>query len=315
MTTTHAQRWSAFHVFLHDTEQQEVFLQQQLPSLVRTLKAEQQTASWFFLRYWDGGPHIRVRFESLQQPQQVLNQLQDSARQLPAQQALSAEQYYANHSFDGQPMAIDELDWHHDGEVKQFPYEPEYARYGGESALVINERLFSISSEVALAIIAATQGQLNQRLQLSLKMIICSVFTVNPSLSSVKQFATYYAEFWRSHAAGVQVPQQADPALRKTIARSLDEVVEQQVTGVIGTWLSYLSHAIDEWRRLYREQQLVSPLDGQRVETDEQCEMAIMSMVGSQIHMLNNRLGVTPAYEFFLAERIRIALSTADQRS
>lgn len=316
MTTNQQRNWSAFHIFLHDSEQQESFIQEWLTPKIKAITSTKQAESWFFLRYWDGGPHLRVRFLNLQNEQALLEEMQVAAQKFKAENPLTKETYYANHSFDGAPVDVQSLEWHDDGEVKMFPYEPEYARYGGQEAIAKNEELFYVSSEIAVAIINATQGKIEHRLQLSLKFIICSIFAVNPDSQALQQFATYYAEFWRSHATGVNYSPNpgGDPQLMQSIEGFRQETVNNSAGGAIGTWIQLLKKSISQFHKIYQDGLLLSPLDGEVVSTDDQFHMAVMSMIGSQIHMLNNRLGVTPAYEFLLSSRIRDALSAQSEK-
>lgn len=311
MTTNLQRHWSAFHIFLHDSEQQEAFIQQWLTTKAKAVMAAKQAESWFFLRYWDGGPHLRVRFLNLQNEAELLAEISAAAQNFKTSQPLSAETYYANHSFDGAPVEVADLEWHDDGEVEMYPYEPEYARYGGSEALKVNEELFYVSSEIAVAIINATQGKIEHRLQLSLKFIICSIFSANTDTQALQQFATYYAEFWRSHAAGVNYAANpnGDPQLLQSIESFKQETINDTAGGAIGTWVKLLKQSIARFHKIYEDGALNSPLDGAKVQSEEQFQMTVMSMIGSQIHMLNNRLGVTPAYEFVLSSRIRDALS------
>ncbi|UAA40055.1 hypothetical protein KIH87_06810 [Paraneptunicella aestuarii] len=317
MSMNYTRNWTAFHIFLHDVEQQERFIREWLSVKVKDIKASGSADAWFFLRYWDGGPHVRVRFLNLKNAEALQQEIQSAAQQYISVTPLTAEQYYGNHSFDGEPVDFASLQWHDDGSVEMFDYEPEFARYGGELAITVNEDLFYISSEIAQAIIAATQGKIEQRLQLSMKIIACSIFAINPEPMALQQFATYYAEFWRGHAGGIN-PGSPDVQLQATLETFRQETINNSSAGgssggsfgVIGTWVNFLKKSVPQWQKIYEDGGLISPVDGSKVSSTEQFHMAIMSMVGSQIHMLNNRLGVTPAYEFVLASRIRDALAT-----
>lgn len=309
--TTHTERqWSAFHIFMHDANKQDPFLQEWLTVKAKALVAEKAAESWFFLRYWDGGPHLRIRFLNLKNEAEVLTQIQEGVKAYQAEASLSAQEYYAGHSFDGEPVEIDKLDWHNDGDVVIYPYEPEYARYGGHEAIVVNEELFYASSQIASAIINATTGKFEQRLQLSLKFMICSIFSVAPNDEALQMFAMHYAEFWRGHAQGVDATtsEQARSQLKQSIAVFKQETVSGTATGAIAMWIALLKQSVGRFRKIYLDGNLISPADGAKVETEDQFQMTLMSMLGSQIHMLNNRLGVSTAYEFVLASRIRDAL-------
>ena len=314
--TTHTQRhWSAFHIFMHDANKQDPFLHEWLIVKAKALVTEKAAKSWFFLRYWDGGPHIRIRFMNLKNEAEVLMQIKEGVKAYQAEVTLSAQEYYAGHSFDGEPVEIEKLDWHNDGDVVIYPYEPEYERYGGHEAIVINEELFYASSQIASAIISATSGKFEQRLQLSLKFMICSIFSVAPNDEALKMFAMHYAKFWLGHAQGIDATtsEQASVQLRQSIAVFKQETVTSTATGAIAMWIDLLKQSVGRFRKIYLDGDLVYQADGGKAETEEQFQMTLMSMIGSQVHMLNNRLGVSTAYEFVLASRIRDALMMPEE--
>ncbi|MFQ3244206.1 MAG: thiopeptide-type bacteriocin biosynthesis protein [Arenicella sp.] len=312
MNDSEQRTWTAFHVFLHDSVQQEEFIRGWLIPKVKSISKDGLVDSWFFIRYWDGGPHVRIRLLNLVNQDQFLSELIESAKSYLGDGALTRENYYAKHSFDGSTVEASELSWYNDGEVKEMPYEPEIARYGGPDAVLVHETLFHASSEIALAMIRATKDSTAHRLQLALKQLICSVFAVNADPVALYYFTTFSAEFWRSHAGEVTYANdtKGGPKLVEDIQSIRDEIVNDSMTGALGFWVASLKQGISKLRELNEQQLLWSPIDGSLVKTDDEFQSAVMSMVGSQVHMLNNRLGVTPAYEFLLSSRIRDALAS-----
>lgn len=315
MTTQTQRQWSAFHIFMHDANKQDPFIQEWLIVKAKAIVAQKEAESWFFLRYWEGGPHLRIRFLNLKNEAQVLAQIQEGVKPYLADVALSAEEYYAGHHFDGEPVDVANLDWHNDGEVVMYPYKPEYERYGGTNAIIVNEELFYASSQIAAAVINATAGKFEQRLQLSLKFMACSIFAIAPHHDALKMFATHYAEFWRGHAQGVDAssPPEASAQLKQSLDVFMQESINGTATGAIAMWIALLKQSVERFRKVFIEGELISPADGAKVETQEQFQMSLMSMMGSQIHMLNNRLGVSTAYEFVLSSRIRDALTVSGE--
>ena len=302
--------WTAFHVFLHSSDQQEEFILGWLVPLAKDLLAAKAADAWFFTRYWDGGPHVRVRFLNLKPIDGLLAQFEQAASRFKTDKPFTAEEYYSGHTFDGEPVDKDNLSWHEDGEVRQYDYEPEFERYGGNTAITINEDLFYLSSEIAVAIMQAVKGSLEQRLQLSLKFIAVSLYVVSPTPEVLYHFARNYAGFWRVHASDVDTQKMggAEPALLALLEQCRKDVVNGTLTGAVGAWANYMKAAIKKFRDVYEQGLLVSAMDGTQVTSQGAFDRAVISMVGSQIHMLNNRLAVTPSYEFVLCSRIRDAL-------
>ena len=49
-------KWESLYIYCHNIEFQEKLMMELEPILDR------MTEGWFFIKYWRGGPHIRLRF-------------------------------------------------------------------------------------------------------------------------------------------------------------------------------------------------------------------------------------------------------------
>lgn len=119
-------------------------------------------APWFFLRYWQGGPHVRLRVAGLDRPAAaaltaeladrlaVAGRLTDDEAPLDAAEHLRAAAGHAagETGLDRvvQPLRVPGV---HPGS-----YAPETERYGGPDHLAAAERLFCLSSGLALGVLS-----------------------------------------------------------------------------------------------------------------------------------------------------------------
>ncbi|MFG1679244.1 lantibiotic dehydratase [Nonomuraea sp. NPDC049269] len=101
-------------------EQQDDLLATAVPPLINAVRS--RIGRWYFLRYADPDPHLRLRFHA---GRRVLPLLHDWARDLCD-------------SGRAQRLVLD-------------TYEPEVARYGGEKAMELAEQVFHADSEAVLA--------------------------------------------------------------------------------------------------------------------------------------------------------------------
>ncbi|MDH6115217.1 thiopeptide-type bacteriocin biosynthesis protein [Kitasatospora sp. MAP12-15] len=124
--------WHSFHLFLHsDTAAVDAVLTEELAPLLDGLVADGQAAAWFFIRYGEGGPHLRIRLRGL---------TPSAAAELP--DMLSRL---------GKAVPAVEGPWPSThAEVQPVPYVAETERYGGAAALPEAEELFAVSSRVAV---------------------------------------------------------------------------------------------------------------------------------------------------------------------
>ncbi|WXA88046.1 lantibiotic dehydratase [Pendulispora rubella] len=102
--------------------------------LVRELKDDKCIDRWFFIRYTDPEPHLRIRFRGA--PDGLLRDVLPRLRERIAP------------FLDSGRIARFQLD----------TYEPEVERYGGPRAMSISEQVFATDSDAALAIIERTTG-------------------------------------------------------------------------------------------------------------------------------------------------------------
>ncbi|WP_374351137.1 lantibiotic dehydratase C-terminal domain-containing protein [Chitinimonas sp.] len=302
--------WYCLHVFLSDHEAGTEFLLDWLQPKVRQLGETGASRGWFFLRYWHGGPHFRIRWKGLhgETRQSLHADAVQAAQHWSASNPPSREAYYALHTFDGQPEDVASLPWWDEGSVAELPYEPEWDRYGGELGTEVNEALFELSSNISLAVIRASQHDLSRRISLALPLMSASVLAFDPKGSSLREFFQRYANYWQAIAgdsaasphALAGVAQHAQ-ALRAQIVRI---AAGSPAKGAEAMWVQGLQQAFRRFDALREAGQLRSPLFAGPVRDARQFEDAVFSMLSSQIHMMNNRLGFAPAHEYLLAQSL-----------
>ena len=114
--------------------------------IAETLAPAMAGHEWYFLRYWETGPHLRVRVRNAQNVDKIQRQLEE---------LIEAQDFAQQQS---------EPDWLPHGNVREVEYVPETERYGGPQALPIAEEVFCHSTEVAVAVLKATHTDLRDLL-------------------------------------------------------------------------------------------------------------------------------------------------------
>lgn len=313
-----ARHWSAFHVFLADPERASDFLLDWLRPRLPTLLSEGRIAGWFFVRYWEGGPHLRLRLLDAD-PALCIEFAHALQKAVPAYLSgfsLSAGQYYANHPLDGEPRPLESLPWYPEGSVVQLPYEPEIRRYGGPAAMAHCEQLFTRSSEIALAVLGATRGDPQRRAAVAWRLMAEALFAFEASPLALAAFCASYAGFWRSYSADTRAldarlaEQPAQPAQVEALRRVLEDCVNgARADSPQARWAQACATLDQRLGALHAQAQLVSPLTGEVCEGAEGLRATRFSILSSQIHMLNNRLGLQPAQELALARSLAAGAS------
>ena len=112
----------------------ETLLTSSIAPLVESLKAKRMVQKWFFLRYADPLPHVRLRFHAEEGSDTAVR---DCA--IGAFEAWLCDEQIDRYSLD--------------------TYDPELERYGGVGAITAAEQLFWIDSEICLNVLATDNGE------------------------------------------------------------------------------------------------------------------------------------------------------------
>lgn len=273
--------WASDHVFIPPGRVSDLFLVQSVAPFLRDLEGVRK---WFFIRYGEGGPHIRIRIdvESPAVADAVHKHWQDEAPK------------YLDASAPGPEWQARQEIMFEPGSVQRIEYQAEIERYGGPRVMPSNERLFCRSTAMALGIVAATLDDFERRIGQAVKIMIASARTLSDDPKVIGQLFRGYAAGWERFLRSVGwVPEDrpitlGDPT---AIQASLDEVASEA--------RSYTT----VWRTSLAD--LMTDLDA---EVNQPLTADKKDIVMSQVHMFCNRLGISPSMEFHLASQIGGAL-------
>jgi thiopeptide-type bacteriocin biosynthesis protein len=291
---TRTRTWHSWHLHVHSISPQtldDVVLRCVDP-IVRGLGRNR----WFFIRYWQGGPHIRLRIADIA-PDTVQH------LHLALHRAMAALLTDVPDSFDprayerqaagfaaagetGEPMRPEPL---RDPGVHRAVYEPEFQRYGGVEYMALSEDLFHVSSEVALAV--CRQRRVKGQAIGDGLLAMAAGLSVLPDDVKRRVFLENLRRAWTEW--GLAALPGYDPdrvaALASTQAARL-----RAVAAPIAETVSRPGPGWDRW---------VRPLSSAfRVWAGEAGdELRAGAILGSHVHMMENRLGVGGGREGYLA--------------
>lgn len=299
---TRAGEWSPLHVYL-PMSLQPGFLRDVIRPVVH--EAGVQDRFWY-LRYWQGGPHIRLRLHEASE--QVVESVR--GRLTAAMPAFDAEQRaeYAQQSSHQPGLAALEgaepEEVRAAGTVEPAVYSPEAAKYGGATGLLIAEELFRSTSNAALGLLA---GLSDRQLASSptgqaLRVMAMSLKGSGLDMRQSQDFLGRYEEDWRSW-----VPPGYDENWPKIYDRTRSKVMEL----CRAVWID---GSTDVFHDTYAKA-LKAARKAQPRSTDGDVAEIVLegtpyaNCLANYIHTTNNRLGILPVAEAFLAHVIRRALS------
>jgi thiopeptide-type bacteriocin biosynthesis protein len=269
--------------------------------LVFVYRSNEMASCAFFVRYSEGGPHVRLR----------LQPAEDRWRQYLVD---AVKEKWASYRACQPARSVKGSD------VAWVDYNPEVDRYGGSAAIAVAEKLFEASSRLALATVTLdVSSDRASRLGRSTLATLTAIHTFMSDRQAATQFAKGYALSYLT----AQLPK-ADE--RDALIRSFDMTLESEQVPM----REYLEYA---WQQLSLGHSLTPPLDRYRDALLQYCasvqlmvvaglvavrgeslrtwDAAVRYLAPSMIHMTNNRLGVSIAEESYVTTGIHRALNVA----
>ncbi|MFB9311661.1 thiopeptide-type bacteriocin biosynthesis protein [Nocardioides plantarum] len=235
---------------------------------------------WFFIRYWQGGPHLRLRVAGLTAPEVATTtaRLEESLRssgtlrdgEAPLDAAaFSAEAArHAAAETGSDRVAGDVLA----PGVHPSTYEPELQRYGGPALMVANEELFELSSQMVAAVLRSSPSR-GQRAAAALRATVAAATT----LGDAADHAVFYGigqGAWRRWAEQFGYPAEVVGAASSVTPEALGGVpVHPRDHGPFAPWHEAVAGLVDDVLTTAPERH-----PGE--------------IVSSQVHMTHNRLGL-----------------------
>ncbi|MBV6697011.1 SagB family peptide dehydrogenase [Kitasatospora aureofaciens] len=299
--------WQSLHVFAHGDRTAADHLYLAAAAEGRQAVDDGLATGWFALRYWEGGPHVRLRLRDAEPgvADAVADRLAAATGTLPGAAPLDAGAFYA-HTAD--PDGAATLGWQTSGTVLRPAYEPEVERYGGPRALPLGEELFQRSSELAAAALPGVLAGA-PRTGVALGLLaghVAGLLDAGHDELTVAAVLRRYALSWAAlpgaprvdvAAARTRAEREHDlrpEQFRTAVARLRGQGGTGAGTGLPGRWAA----AVGTYAR-------------ELASLGDDLHHGVWPALTSQWHMLANRLGVPVADESFLAWLASLALAGA----
>ena len=279
--------------------------------LVEALRAEGLIDRFFFVRYADGGLHLRLRFggeastlESSVRPR-VEKAVREYFEAFPSTISLSADLLWR--------LGVERTDVHGENPLslqpnnsfRCIPYEPETDRYGGPDGLEISEEHFDFSSQMALQVIRhlppdATpqerKAEMRRRMGIALQVLFVVPMAFHCSLEQIRELLRHYRQdFLKPYLVEVAPQDVLGPAFLSqrdklcVMVRHLQQAKEAP-SEFVGRWRAHGGEIV----RRFLEAGVGGP-------TVEEQSSLFSKILLSYLHMFSNRLGIFLDGEFYLS--------------
>lgn len=304
--------WRSFHLFYAQPDHADL-LATATARLLRGLT--DQHDDWFFIRYGEGGAHLRVRVGERAFPVCDAFRAQAAAECARLADGAAVSEWVRSISRpdgDGNVFVP--------GSAEEIAYEPETRRYGGLHALVENERLFRVSTGIAVRAIDLTRTDHAKRARLAIDLMLMTAAATGCCGWSPGTFFSTYAFGWKNGLSNVPETPAGSALAADGLASRYDAhraflASGQPPNSLVAHWGAAVREAYETFVGMAHDGRLISPIYRRPPADDAELSRSIAGMIYSQIHMTNNRLGFAPQSEILWSESIAAHFGGATQES
>jgi hypothetical protein len=332
--------WIALHIF-YSADTTPVIVEAVHP-LVKWLYQDGLISGWFFIRYWQEGPHIRLRLKPSapaareEVTTRAVNAVQDFLKRRPAFFEISADA--ESRTRDYKKMYVieyGEARWNTEygvdgrmpirpnNSIALLPYEPEYERYGGHAGVRIAEWHFEQSSDMVALLLARSNTHVRTvLLGLTAQLMLMTAYTFLGGDAEVHRFFQRYRTIWEKSYGDItgrySLFDKNFELTRDSFAQRLNRIQElanaedlTKSSRIERAWLAHCRELRDRVRAAANRSELLL-LDGDTgvpapVSASNGLEAVLLS---SYIHMTSNRLGALISDEVYLSYLIERVLES-----
>ena len=337
MTT---KKWLSIHIFYASNANP--MLLEAVEPLANDLRERGLIQRYFFIRYFQEGPHIRLRLlleEGISEElvkREVEKAINGYLKRRPAlysadnekAQSFYKDMYiteYGLEKWNEVYGAEGRMPLRPNNSLHYIDYEPEYGRYGGPEGIEVAEWHFEKSSEIVMELIRTTNLHVRPiLLGLSIQLALPLCFGLLEDEQLVIQFLAGYGKYWMdNYRKDHQGPEltanfekkfvKVSPYLQRRLAEIQGYVVQDQsgaLTPVEREWIGHIRALKERLAALAAARKLVFQGRSTQDQAYIPSQPAIASsiLLTSYIHMTNNRLGASITDEIYLAYLMQRAL-------
>jgi thiopeptide-type bacteriocin biosynthesis protein len=296
--------WISLYIYYH--EDPTPLLVHCLKPLVAALKAREEITSSFYVRYWEGGPHVRFRVLPRQPANasdlraRIQERVRAYLRAHPSRSVIDPQRYAAATAYFSrfERGQVQHFALQPNNSLLEVAYLPEYEAYGGEKFMPAVEAQFSDSSDVALAFLE--QAVISERrVGRALLMMLGGLrrFTADPH--ELRDWFALYNRNWMpalqpDPEVFARVFQTRFERQRDRLIRLVDDVLSPSARP--DQLLSFWQESMDRLRDHFET----------HMETIARDDLALICL--NCLHMHNNRLGISLHEEAYLTYLVKHAL-------
>lgn len=296
-------KWYCWHIFYYDDLNKVIKKHiSEINTYVKELIEDE--IRWFYIRYWQGGQHIRYRV-MLEDDEQAIR-VEERLR-LIAKNNLSKAKVDYNKLINEQKIfskleGEKEVEIQLDNSVIRFEYEREYFKYGGKEGIEISETHFMNSSDFAQSILYKTDKK-GEIFVVALECMLSYFLLLGIKKDEIINGLRRYSNIWIDFL-GLSIDK-------------VQKVFDKKYKNQCELFNKYTSYYIENQKsNLFEEEHdlWIKNLKETFSELEKKFgainykNAKVLTVISNFIHVDNNRLGVIPIEEVYISEMLVRAL-------
>jgi len=309
-----------FSVYVFYSEPWENLLVESIQPMVKKLFDDDLISQYFFIRYWEKGPHIRLRLKrkpnikTEELSNIVLKEINNFILKNPSKLFITPEME--------KQKTLES--WYENNQVLPIEYQPEVLRYGGVDALPLAELQFFASSRIVLnELIENPEWTYDHALGAAIKLHLGFVISMGMTMDLAIEFFLKNSQDWLPRSKNKEdgkIPVEKillqfkkaynlqKNAILPYISGILDELNNNPKGTGIQAWENWLSIN----KEVHENLQLLQMTGLLKIENLEinknEPKTVLWPILSDFVHMTNNRLGIMNRDEGFLGFLLAEAL-------
>lgn len=287
----------SIHIFYHTSH--DLLLSECILPLIEKLLDKNLVQQYFYIRYWEQGPHIRlrlfctdIRFHKLSK-RLVERHISNYISKFPAASILNKCELskLTQHLHALEKPNSNALDLVENNSYKFIPFTPEYDRYGGYEGIQVAVKYFTLSSKASLQVIRNDASRVKRAsFAVQMMFLTCDIFLDNPT--NISYFMHRYYKYWNKYKTSNTTASSNLISLKRDVKKLIHNALDSP-SEFLRTWYIEIKSLHNELLQLSEDNLLTTNLTG---------------ILFSYLHMHNNRLGIMPNQEARLAQLIYLVL-------
>lgn len=303
--------WKAYHIYYHGDLDK--LIRESIKPLTVKLLVERGIEKFFFIRYWEGGPHIRFRIKLVENNvtnkinEMIINHINCFLTKYPSKNI--DENYVITRQFN-QLAYLENIDLKNNqimpnNTVSEELYVPEFKKYGGELGIKLAEEHFFYSSLLVFGFLNEL-NEIKHKYFMGIKVILSYLKAMDLKNDECIIFLDNYSDLWSRYMEGDTVTinkyfhkkylLQQD-VLDKYVLNSLHKKNNLKFE-VDFDWNMHIKDTVCRIQKGLERNNLI--LNNKMLKKSAWLENTNYIMT-SYIHMTNNRIGLKPYEEAYLS--------------